>query len=158
MTSRSCNTKLKGEATKFLKNFKFEVSKKPEVDKSFLRLSDVREKIIYHYKMNNAHNTFLSYQNSFNNLIRIIKDRPISSIDKSDIEDFKLKRSKEVNLISTNIDIRNIKAMFNKMIEFDLLEFSKISNVKQFKIEKRKMLAIDSGDIINILNCIKAFS
>ncbi|CAN5551974.1 hypothetical protein BH18THE1_BH18THE1_22750 [soil metagenome] len=41
------------------------------------------------------------------------------------------------------------------MIEFELLEFSKVSSVKQFKIENRKMLAIDSGDIVNILNSIK---
>ncbi len=45
--------------------------------------------------------------------------------------------------------------MFNKMIEFELLEMSKVSSVKQFKIEKKKMLAIDSGDIVNILNSIK---
>lgn len=155
MTSISCKTKLKGEATKFLKDFKFENSRKPEIDKSCLKLSDVREKIISHYKMNNSYNTFLSYRNSYDNLIRIISNKPISSIGKSDIEEYKLKRSKEVNLISTNIDIRNIKAMFNKMIEFELLEFSKISTVKQFKIEKKKMLAIDSSDIINILDCIK---
>lgn len=59
-----------------------------------------------------------------------------------------------MNLISTNIDIRNIKAMFNKMIEFELLDYSKISTIKQFKIEQKKMLAIDSADIINILNNI----
>ncbi|MEO7356800.1 MAG: tyrosine-type recombinase/integrase [Ignavibacteria bacterium] len=155
MTSLSCRTKLKGEATKFLQNFKFENSQKPQIDKSYLKLSDVRERIISHYKMNNAHNTFLSYRNSFDSLMRVIANKPISSIGKSDIEDFKNKRSKEVNLISTNIDIRNIKAMFNKMIEFELLEFSKVSSVKQFKIEKRKMLAIDSVDIVNILNNIK---
>lgn len=155
MTARSCNTKLKSEATQFLKDFKFENTKKPEIDKSILKLSDVRGKILSHYEMNNSYNTFLSYRNSFDNLIRIIKDKQISSINKSDIEEFKLKRSKEVNLISTNIDIRNIKAMFNKMIEFELLDYSKVSSVKQFKIEKKKMLAIDSADIINILNSIK---
>lgn len=155
MTSRSCKTKLKSEATKFLKDFKFENKKKPEIDKSILKLSDVREKILSHYKINNSHNTFLSYRNSYVNLIRIIKDKTISSISKSDIEEFKLQRSKEVNLISTNIDIRNIKAMFNKMIEFELLDYSKISTVKQFKIENKKMLAIDSGDLINVLNSIK---
>lgn len=155
MTSHSCNTKLKSEATKFLKNFRFENSPKPKVDKSYLKLSDVMERIISHYKMNNSCNTFLSYRNSFNNLIRIIGNKPISMIGKSELEEFKSKRSKEVNLISTNIDIRNIKAMFNKLVEFELLEFSKVGSVKQFKIENKKMLAIDSGDIVNILNNIK---
>ncbi len=155
MTSRSCNTKLKSEANQFLKNFKFEHSQKPKIDRSSLKLSEVRERIISHYNINNAHNTFLSYRNSYDNLMRIIGDLPISIIDKSIIEDFKTKRSKEVNLISTNIDIRNIKAMFNKLVEFEFLEFSKVAKIKQFKIEKKKMLAIDSADIVNILNSIK---
>lgn len=151
-TSRSCKTKVKREAKKFLQDFKFETSRKPEIDKSILKLSDVREKIISHYKMNNSHNTFLSYRNTYDNLIRLIGNNFISLINKSDIEDFKMKRSKEVSVISVNIDIRNLKAMFNKMIEFELLEFNKISSVKQFRIEKNKMLAIDSGDIDKILN------
>lgn len=151
-TSRSCKTKLKREAMKFLQNFKFENSKKPQVNKLSLKLSDVRERILSHYKMNNSYNSFLSCRNTYNSLVRIIGDKYISIINKSDIEDFKLKRSKEVNFVSVNIDIRNIKAMFNKLIEFELLEFSKISSVKQFKIEKKKMLAIDSADIKKILN------
>ena len=102
--------------------------------------------------MNNSYNTFLSYRNTYDNLIRLIGDNFISLINKSDIEDFKMKRSKEVSVISVNIDIRNLKAMFNKMIEFELLEFNKISSVKQFRIEKKKMLAIDSEDIDKILN------
>ncbi|MBK7254007.1 MAG: hypothetical protein IPI04_08835 [Ignavibacteria bacterium] len=84
--------------------------------------------------------------------MRLIGDKYLSIINKTDFEDFKLRRSKEVSIISVNIDIRNLKAMFNKMIEFELLEFSKISSVKQFRIEKKKMLAIDPRDINKILN------
>ncbi|MBK9403914.1 MAG: phage integrase family protein [Ignavibacteria bacterium] len=151
-TSRSCKTKLKSEANKFLQNFRFESSKKPSIDRSALKLSSVRQRIISHYKINNSINTFLSYRNTYDNLMRLIGDKYLSIINKSDIEDFKLKRSKEVSFVSVNIDIRNIKAMFNKMIEFELLEFSKISSVKQFRIEKKKMLAIDPRDINKILN------
>ncbi len=151
-TSRSCKTKLKSEANKFLQNSRIESSKKPAIDRSVLKLSNVRQRIISHYKINNSVNTFLSYRNTYDNLMRLIGDKYLSIINKSDIEDFKLKRSKEVSFVSVNIDIRNIKAMFNKMIEFELLGFSKISSVKQFRIEKKKMLAIDPGDINKILN------
>ncbi|MBK6771191.1 MAG: hypothetical protein IPG78_03410 [Ignavibacteria bacterium] len=151
-TSRSCKTRLKSEANKFLQNFRVESSKKPAIDKTVLKLSSVRQRIISHYKINNSVNTFLSYRNTYDNLMRLIGDKYLSIINKSDIEDFKLKRSKEVSFVSVNIDIRNIKAMFNKMIEFELLEFSKISSVKQFRIEKKKMLAIDPRDINKILN------
>ncbi len=155
ITSRSCKTKRKSEATKFLKNFKILNSQCLKTDKTSLKLSDVKERILSHYKQNNEFQTYRSYKASYYNLIRIIGDKNISLVNKSDLEDFKLKRSKEISLISTNIDIRNIKAMFNKLLEFELLEFSKISTVSQFKIEKKKMLAIDSRDIVNILNAVK---
>lgn len=151
-TSRSCKTKLKSKAIKFLQNFRYENSAKPQINHSSLKLSDVREKILTHYKMNNSYNTYLSCRGTYDNLIRIIGDKPISGIIKFDIEDFKIKRSREVSYTSVNLDIRNIKAMLNKLVEFELLEFSKISKVKQFKIEKKKMLAIDSTDIDKILN------
>ncbi len=121
MTSVSCKTKVKSEATKFLKDFKFDHTPKPEIDKSQLKLSELQERILSHYKLNNSHHTFLSYRNSYNNFIRIVGDKPISMVGKSEMEDFKSKRSSEVNQISTNIDIRNIKAMFNKLVEFEFL-------------------------------------
>lgn len=137
---------------KQLKEFNFEGLYKSKKSTSALKLSDVKEKLYSHYRTNISKNTFLSYRNTFENLIRLIGDENIHSIAKADFEDFKIKRSKEVNFVSTNIDIRNLKAMFNKLVEFEILEFSKASTLKQFRIEKKKVLAIDSKDISNIIN------
>lgn len=120
--------------------------------KLIIRLSDVRKRLFSHYQINVSNNTFLSYKNTFNNFIRLIGDKEVFAITKVDFEDFKIKRSKEVNRVSSNIDIRNIKAIFNKLVELELLEISKASTLKQFKIEKKKVLAIDPRDIVNIIN------
>ncbi len=117
-----------------------------------LRLSEAQDKISNYYKSNNSHNTFRSYLNSYKSLIRIIGDKKNDLICKADIEEFKIVRSQEINLVSTNIDIRNIKAIFSRMVELSLLEYSKVSSVKQFKIEKTKILAINTADIVSILN------
>jgi len=117
-----------------------------------LILSDVKDRIFEYYKSNIAPNTFRSYISSFNNFIRLIGDKNINMIGKLDLEEYKIKRSKEVNPVSTNIDIRNIKAIFNKMVEYELIEHSKISGVKQIKIMTKKVLVIDSVDIVRILN------
>jgi len=119
---------------------------------SFLKLSDVNERIFASYKSDIAPNTFRSYKSSFNSFIRLIGDKNINMISKSDLEEYKLKRSKEVNPVSTNIDIRNIKAIFNKMVDYELIEYSRFSGVKQIKIKSKKVLAIDSTDIVRILN------
>ena len=121
--------------------------------KQSLILSDVQDRIYSYYKTNKSLNTFLSYRNSYKNLFRIMGDRKIDSICNSDIEEFKIKRCKEVNFVSTNIDIRNIKAIFNKMVELGMLKNSKFKSVRQFKIEKKKILSIETVDIVRILSC-----
>jgi len=121
-------------------------------ENSFLKLSEVKERIFANYESNISPNTFRSYISTYNNFINLIGDKYINKINKSDLEEFKAKRSKEVNPISTNIDIRNIKAIFNKMVEYELIEYSKLSGVKQIKIKNKKVLAIDSADVVRILN------
>jgi len=117
-----------------------------------LKLSDVKNRIFEHYKSNISPNTFRSYISSFNSFIRLIGDKNINMIGKLDLEEYKLKRCKEVNPVSTNIDIRNIKAIFNKIVEYELIECSRLSGVKQIKIKSKKILAIESADIVRILN------
>ncbi len=121
-------------------------------DKSSLKLSEVKKRIFSHYRNNNSYNTYRSYKSTFENLIRLVGDKELDMITKVDFEDFKIKRSKEVSSISVNIDIRNIKAIFNKLVDFELLQQSKALTIKQFKIEKKKMLSIDPVDIRNILD------
>lgn len=125
-------------------------------DLVLLKLSDVRKRLYSYYRVNVSKNTLLSYQNTYKNFIRIVGDKNLDLISKIDFEDFKAIRSKEVNLVSTNIDIRNIKAIFNKLVEFEFLEISKASSLKQFKIKKKKVLAIDSMDIQRIIESAKS--
>lgn len=119
----------------------------PNICNPSLRLSDVKRRLHSYYRVNVSDNTFLSYRNTYENFIRLVGNKEINSISKIDFEEFKSKRSKEVNSVSTNIDIRNIKAIFNKLVEFEFLEISKASTLKQFKIKKKKILAIDSNDL-----------
>lgn len=151
ITSRSCKTKIKSEALKFLNAFRSEIRVKPTIRKN-QRLSGVRTELFTNIALNNSKNTFRSYLSSFENLIRIIGDKYISEVNKFDLEYFKSIRMKEVNSVSVNLDLRNIKALFNKLTEFGSIEISKISNVKFLKIEKKKNLSIDSNEIISILN------
>lgn len=117
-----------------------------------LKLSDIKKRLYSYYNINNSKNTFLSYKSTYENFIRLTGDKCVKLITRADLDEFKAKRRKEVNAVSTNIDIRNIKAIFNKLVQFEILDHSTASYLKQFKIEKRKVLAIDSKDIANIIN------
>ena len=125
-------------------------SEKIEKTSNF-KLSEVKDQLMNHYKINCTKNTFRSYESSFTNLIRLIGDKEINSINRADLEDFKIKRSSEVSQVSVNIDIRNLKAIFNKMVEYELIEFSKFSCVKQFKIQNEEILTIEKADLVKIL-------
>lgn len=120
-----------------------------------IKLSDIRKRLYSYYSINNSRNTLLSYKSTYENLIRLIGDKSVYLITRADLEEFKSKRRKEVNAVSSNIDIRNVKAIFNKLVEFEILNHSTASFLKQFKIEKRKILAIDSKDITNIIDKAK---
>ncbi|MBS1516993.1 MAG: tyrosine-type recombinase/integrase [Bacteroidetes bacterium] len=117
-----------------------------------LKLSDIRKRLYSYYQINNSRNTFLSYKSTYENFIRLIGNKSVYNITRADFEEFKVKRRKEVNAVSCNIDIRNIKAIFNKIVEFEILKHSNASFLKQFKIERKKVLAIDSKDILNIID------
>lgn len=117
-----------------------------------LKLSDLNDRIMAHYKSNVSANTLRSYQSSFNNFLRIVGDKMVCQINKADLEEFKIIRSNEVNLNSVNIDVRNLKAIFNKMVEFELIEYSKFIGVKPFKIQNKKILSIDTADLVKILS------
>jgi integrase/recombinase XerD len=115
------------------------------------KLSEVKDQLMNHYKINCTKNTFRSYESSFTNFIRLIGDKEINSINRADLEDFKIKRSSEVSQVSVNIDIRNLKAIFNKMVDYELIEYSKFSGVKQFKIQNEEILTIETVDLVKIL-------
>ena len=116
------------------------------------KISEVKDQIMNHYKINCSKNTFRSYLASFNNFISLIRDKDINSINRSDLEDFKIKRSNEVSQVSVNIDIRNLQAIFNKMVEYEIIENSKFKGVKQFKNQNEEILTIEIADLVKILN------
>jgi integrase len=146
--------KLKSDALNFLKNFEEEIKKKSDIDIKDLHLSDVRKKLFDYYLNNVAKETYRCYRVTFEALIRVISDKRINEIYPVDIENFKTARIKEgLSNYSINSDLRNIKAMFNKFVEFGLLEFIRFSGVKYLKVIK-KDFAFSTVEINLILNAI----
>jgi integrase/recombinase XerD len=147
--------KIKTDALNFLRDFKENLKRKSDYKIKFLRLSDVRSKIFGYYSNNIAKATFKCYRVTFEALINVIGDKMINDIFPADIENFKNARIKKgLSYYSINADLRNIKAMFNKLVEFELLEFNRIAGVKFLKVIK-KDFAFSTGEINLILNSIQ---
>lgn len=146
--------KLKSDALNFLKNFEEAIKKKSDIDKRDLHLSDVRKHLFEYYKNNIAKATLKCYRVTFEALVRVIGNKRINEIYPVDIENFKTARIKEgLSYYSINADLRNVKAMFNKLVEFGLIEFNRIAGVKYLKVIK-KDFAFSTDEINLILNAI----
>jgi integrase/recombinase XerD len=146
--------KLKSDALKFLKNFQEEIKKKSDIDKRDLNLSDVRKNLFGYYVHNISKETLRCYRVTFEALIRIIGDKRINEIYPGDIENFKTAMIKEgLSYYSINSYLRNVKAMFNKLVEFELLEFNRIAGVKFLKVIK-KDFAFTTDEINQLLSAI----
>lgn len=155
ITSRSTGTKIKKEALTFLKSFSETNKPKKELVNDFITMLDVKERLFNYFQTTVTKGTYISYIATFENFIRIIGNKNICEINSSDIETFKLQRVKEVKPVTVNIDIRNLKLMFNRLVEFELIPYSKITRVKQFRTE-RTDYAINPDELNLIINSIQS--
>lgn len=146
ITSKSLRTKDRTEALRLFAEFKSPAA---------LRLSDVRGLLFAYIDRNNSRNTYRSYLLTYNHFIRIAGDKPVQDINKNDIEVFKSVRINEVSPASVNIDIRNLKAVFSKLVSLDLVEYSKISCVAGMRIDIKPVLSINRRDLDKIIEHIQ---
>jgi integrase len=155
ITSRSTKTRNKSEALKFLKTFSELNRPKKEIISNNVTMKDVKDRLFNYFKTTVTKGTYISYLATFDNFIRLIGNKEIIDVTGADIENFKLQRVKEVKPVTVNIDIRNLKLMFNRLVEFEIIPFSKIVRVKQFKTEKTDY-AINPEDLNLIINSIQS--
>lgn len=149
----SCRTKHKPEALKFLSNFKSQSHTKKEAIQ-ILTLSELKREILKYVSCNLRIGTVKIYCIAFDNLIRILNDKPIKLITTKDIEFYKSERLKEVKIATVNIDIGTLKAIFNIAIRLDMLSFNPVKNIKKFSIPQKEHLAFTDIQVKMILSNI----
>ena len=72
-----------------------------------------------------------------------------------DCEDYKTKRADDVKKTTVNIDIRSLKAIFQKATEWNLLTLNPFKNIKQYKIsEPDKPQYLTEEQVTKLINTI----
>lgn len=152
----SCKTKKKPEAIKFLTNFKngsqVALNQKSNV---VYYLEDLQKEVIKYVSDNLRLKTLLLYKDAFNDLLRIIGNKPLRLIDFSEIENFKSIRLKEVSQTTVNIRLATIKAIFNLAVKFNFIYTNPCKDIKKISIPQKERLCFNEIEVSLILNnCI----
>jgi integrase len=156
LTKISCRTKLKTEAVKFVTEFNSRLEEQAKQNKiqTVYYLSDLQNEVLKYTESNFRKSTAQIYKRVFNDMLRIIKDKPIKLITASDIEDYKTIRSSEVSPAMVNIDLTTMKAIFNIAIRFDWINFNPATKIKKLSIPEKERLSIAEEEFKLILNNI----
>lgn len=145
-------TSRKPEAIKFLNRFNPEQTKtnKPTV----IFLSELRTEILKFVSVNLRPSTAKLYANAFDELLKVIGDKPISLITFQDIEQYKAVRLNQIAKGTVNIRLTKIKSIFNLAIKFGFLKQSPAENVRKISISEKPIRAFSTNEVELILSNI----
>lgn len=113
-------------------------------------LQDFNERILK-YVQTNLPRSVKVYRTALNNFIRAAGSVKVQSIDINTIEDYKSHRLASVSPQTVNIEVRTIKAAFNKGVELKLIPESKINKVRIVRIPRRNNKQIFSDTELELL-------
>jgi integrase len=150
------NTKVKAEALEFIRTFNPD-AKKTEILKEETKdifFSDLQSVLMTFSTENFSPCTTQIYRNTTNYFLKIIGNKLLKDITITDIENFKSERLKIVNKVTANIDIRALKAAFNKAITWKMLEENPCQYVQFYTIPEEEILCFEDKDLEILLDLI----
>jgi len=154
---RSTGARRRIDAEKYLRDFERqgEVSEEPKAQPQQLTFKQFIPEWRTYADTNFARSTIRLYYESIRNLLRVIGDRDLRGYSAKDMEKFKAARLKEVSTSKTNIDFRNVKALFNVAAKWGLLEKNPCSGVKLVKIPPQKPAYLTKEEFSRLIESIK---
>ncbi len=152
----SCKTKYKPEAMKFLSDFKNQ-SKTLHKQKSnvIYYIEDLRKEVLKYTSDNLQKSTMQIYRRVLNDMLRIIKNKPVKLITSKDIENYKSIRLTEVKKTTVNIDLKTMKAILNLALKWNWISENPMRFVKLIIIEQKERLCFNEIELKVLLNNTK---
>lgn len=148
---RSLHTRNRTEAFRsFLSESKSHV-KKPKS----LSLTDAQDQYKDYVRTNFAERTVSVYENVFIIFNRFVGDVELSEITTHDIDLYKAHRIKEVSPSTVNHDLRSLKAFFNRLLVWKLIESNPCTGTKGIRIVDTIRPYLSKEDLLKVLKHTK---
>ena len=94
------------------------------------------------------------YRQAFLSLIRIIGDRKLKAISPYHVEIYKSRRLSEVSPTKINIDLRTLRAAFNRAVQFRMIESNPFSSCKNVPVPEREPRFLSPEEFKSLLRVI----
>jgi len=135
---KSTGTSNKKEAERILDKIKGDLAMDkfglPNKKSNNIKLKDFIEKYLEYSEKNKSSNTFQIDKNSLKNFYNFIGDKVISDISGIDIENYKINRIESVSKVTVNIELKNLKAAFERAVQWNILPSNVFKRVQSFKV------------------------
>lgn len=140
------------KALHFLKDFRQDIKTGASKIKPILLISELKTDILNYSKNDFRHKTLKIYIRSFQSLISFYGDKPINLLTPRDIENFKSHRLLTINSTSFNIELRTLKAAFNRAVKLGYIKINPFNSIKQIPIPEKQILCFSDDQIRLLLN------
>ena len=154
-TRRSLKTTSKKVADLAQKSIDVQIAKEELNLSAPRKISFVKfcERFLNWYKVQNSKKSYQDYENLFNStIIPYFKDYYLNDISVEMIENYKIKRSKEIKSATINKELTAIKHVFNKANEWDYVKENPLAKVKKLKVSQSKIRFLSIEEIDRLLN------
>lgn len=116
--------------------------------------SDFFEDFLRSAPLNYSDKTITMYAQAFKNFLRICGDRKITDMAAFDAENFRRKRVTEISPVSTNIEIRTLKAAFNQAKKLKLTQENPFQEVKPVRVPHKEAAHLTETEYRKLLSVI----
>ena len=98
--------------------------------------------------------TMALYRQLQSNLSHVVKEKRVSSITSFDIERFKLERSKSIEKITVNKELRTMRAFLNQAIRLGFMKNNPALSCANYKVEPKTPAFLTPEEVRQLLNNI----
>jgi site-specific recombinase XerD len=152
---KSCKTKLKSDALRFIQDFKFEPPPLKSISRNF---NTLKVEALKYAQTNFKNKTVFEYENVSKLFSKIAGDKDLSNISMLDAELYKTFRLKSVKPATLNKDIGTLRAIFNYGMKLKWVFENPFNLVNKISLSDRERLAFNNYEIDSLMNEIYSSS
>jgi integrase len=95
------------------------------------------------------------YRSALRKLLHFVGDSPLSAISPRHADLFKVERLKEASAVTTNIDLRTLRAAFNAALRWELIDHNPFARIQQVKPPEGSPSFFTKTDFEKLINLVK---
>ncbi len=149
---KSTSTSVKSDALKALANLQTLLSPKQITTP----LSQFVKDFLQYAEITYAKRTFIIYRQALRLFEDIVGDITLNSLTLRHFDTYKVRRLERVRPVSTNIELRALKAAVNVAVSWKLLQVNPFARGKMARVEEKSPVFFSHADLDALLHTVKA--